>query len=46
MFEFFSTVKFSKQFHIIQFQNALDAVKFDRKLRAFIIKSDVPGMCN
>ncbi|CAB4041806.1 methylglutaconyl- hydratase, mitochondrial-like [Paramuricea clavata] len=28
---------------LTQFQNALDAVKFDKNLRAFILKSDVPG---
>lgn len=27
-----------------QFRNALDAVRFDNSLRAFIIKSDVPGV--
>ena len=28
---------------LTQLQNALDAVKFDKNLRAFILKSDVPG---
>ncbi|XP_028398070.1 methylglutaconyl-CoA hydratase, mitochondrial-like [Dendronephthya gigantea] len=28
---------------LTQFQNALDAVKFDKNLRVFILKSDVPG---
>lgn len=30
-------------FYILQMTNALDAVRFDKNLRTFILRSNVPG---